>query len=84
MRTAPCVVKVHVARDPAPKILQIGEGMGVEVLVLEDGPERLRRRMVIGGSGPAHGTLNAGTFAHGRDQAIGKLSSPIRVKPNSA
>ena len=37
--------------------------------------------MVVRGSGPAHGPLNAASFAQCRDQAIGELSTAIRIRP---
>ena len=58
--------------------------MSVEVLVLEDRPERLSARVVIARSGLSHRSPNIVSKTELSDSAIGELAAAVRMPFNAS
>ena len=77
------IVKVDVTFDASAQFLHVGKHVTVEVLVLEDGPERFDARVVEATAGATHGANDAELVTKGHDIVIGELTTAVAVKPNS-
>ncbi len=77
------IVIKYVTPDTCTQFLNIGEHVTVEVLVLEDRPERLDTRVVVATFGTTHGANYLEIRAQGDVVVVGEstprtLSIPIR------
>jgi hypothetical protein len=74
------VVEVDVVVDAVAQLVHGGEGVPVEVLVLEDRPEALRTGVVVATAGGPHGTDDAESGAELLDLVVAELAPAIGME----
>ena len=78
------VIEVDVTLNPSTQFVHGGQDVPIEVLVLEDGPERFCAGVVVTRTRLTHRSSDAQLCTERDDVVIGELTAAIGVKPNSA